>query len=643
MIENGFLIFKSISILLLWAFAAISSGTTLLNLVPSPNGGWSKKYHFEYGLSAFLIGLLVTILLSIALMASIGLSRATASALFLFLLLIGIPSVRKMQSSLRSAIHFCIRDFKKHNLLTGTGLLMFCVLVTVLLLRSLLPPWSNDDLIYHIWQPLHGKYVLAIPSLGELYSWMPRNIETVFFFLRVISGDFVAAAMFQIMIFVAVMCVIANYFFSYVEDVAVSFIVSIMCVLTIHDFPRFLTYFLVDSGTHGFIVIFGVMLLAWIKDNNNIPALAAGGLAGGLALGSKYHALYYVFSLLLVLTPFFVKVILVKRVYAFKLIGILGGTIFLGCAFWYLRNAFCTGNPFYPMLFAHPGFTDVDMLGLKQQLATIGTPMNWWYIFAPFLSEYKPYRSFFFIPGFLSLGAFLFPKYRKEAVALSVFLILVILLNQLSYNGIFPRYHISLFVLGSFLGAYTIVGLYRRTDFLRNPAIFILVGITCFNFAVSLYALRPLTAVKHFIGKIPADEIYRRESLVAFEVNSMKDGQDYRILTICRPDLLVFFSFYRPPDQDLSMEMADIARNNQFDGLNNQEIREYFRATGVTHFLTVSDEAFAVHVASRTTLEEFLRIYRVRRSLIENSRYIPLTSSTEHALYELGNKAEAAR
>jgi len=625
---------------LLWVFAAISSGTTLLNLVPSPNGGWSKKYHFEYVLSAFLIGLSVTILLSIALMASIGLSRATAFALFLFLFLIGIPSAREVKNSFRSAIHLCIGDFKKHNLLAMTGLIMIGGLMAVLLLRALLPPWSNDDLIYHIWQPLYGKYVLAIPSLGEFYSWLPRNIETAFFFLRMVSGDFVAAAMFQIAIFVAVVCVIANYFFSHVEDVAVSFVISIMCVLTIHDFPRYVTYFLVDSGTHGFIVIFGVMLLAWIKDNNNIPALVAGGLAGGLALGSKYHALYYVFCFLLVLTPFFVKEILVKRAYSFKLIGILGGTIFLGCAFWYLRNAFCTGNPFYPLLLAHPGFTDVEMVGLKQQLATIGTPMDWWYLFAPFLSEYKPYRSFFFVPGFLSLGAFLFPKYRKEAVALSVSLVLVIILNQFSYNGIFPRYHISLFVLGSFLGAYTIVGLYRRTDFLRKTAIFILVGITCFNFAVSAYALRPLTAVKHFVGKIPAEEVYRRESLLAFEVNSMKDGQNYRILTICPHE---FFSFYRPPDQDLSVKMTDIARNNKFDSLNTQEIREYFRATGVTHFLTVSDEAFAVHVAPRTTLDEFLRIYKVRRSLIENSRDIPLTSSTEHALYELGNKAEAAR
>jgi len=640
MIENGFLIFKSATILLLWVFAAISSGTTLLNLMPSPNGGWSEKYHFEYVLSAFLIGLLVTILLSIALMASIGLSRATASALWLFLLLIGIPSVRKAQSSFRSVIRLCIRDFRKHYLLAGTGLLIFCVLVTVLLLRSLLPPWSNDDLIYHIWQPLHGKYALAIPSLGEFYSWMPRNIETVFFFLRVVSGDFVSAAMFQIVIFVAVMCVITNYFFTCTKDLVVSFMISIMCVLTIHAFPRFLTYFLVDSGTHGFIVIFGIMLLSWVKDNNNISALVAGGLAGGLALGSKYHALYYVFCFLLVLAPFFVKDILVKRAYAFKLIGILGGTIFLGCAFWYLRNAFCTGNPFYPFLLAHPGFTDVEMAGLKQQFATIGTPMNWWYLFAPFLSEYKPYRSFFFIPGFFSLGAFLFPKYRKEAVALSVFLVLVIILNQLSYNGIFPRYHISLFVLGSFLGAYTIVGLYQRTGLWRGIAIVILVAVTCFNFAVSLYALRPLTAAKHFVGQIPAEEVYRRESLVAFEVNSMKDGQNYRILTICPHE---FFSFYRPPDQDFSVKMTDIARNNKFDGLNNQEIREYFRATGVTHFLTVSDEAFAVHVAPRTTLEEFLRIYRVRRSLLENSHYIPLTSSTEHALYELGNKEGAAR
>lgn len=640
MIENSFLIFKSATILLLWVFAAISTGTTLLNLVPSPYGGWSKKYHFEYVLSAFLIGLLVTILLSIALMVSMGLSRVTASALFIFLLLIGISSAREVQSSFRSAIHFCIRDFKKHNLLVVTGLLIFCVLLIVFLLRSLLPPWSNDDLIYHIWQPLHGKYVLAIPSLGELYSWLPRNIETVFFFLRMVSGDFVAAAMFQIMIFVAVVCVIANYFLSYVEDVAVSFIISIMCVLTIHDFPRFLTYFLVDSGTHGFIVIFGVMLLAWIRDNNNIPALAAGGLAGGLALGSKYHALYYVFCFLLALSPFFVKYILVKRSYAFKLIGIWGGAIFLGCAFWYLRNALCTGNPFYPFLLAHSGFSDADMVGLKQQLATIGTPMNWWYLFAPFLSEYKPYRSFFFIPGFLSLGAFLFPKYRKEAVALSVSLVLVIILNQLSYNGIFPRYHISLFVLGSFLGAYTIAGLFQRTGFWRRTAIFILVAVTCFNFAVSLNALRPLTAVKHFVGKIPAEEVYRRESLVAFEVNAMKGGQNYRILTICPHE---FFSFYRPPDQDLSVKMTDIARDRKFDSLDNEEIRDYFRALGVTHFFTATDEAFAVHVASRTTLDEFLRIYKVRRSLLENSRSIPLTSSTEHALYELGNKAEASR
>ena len=641
MIVNSLLIFKSVIILLLWSFAAMSSGATLLNLVPVRFDILSKKYHFESLLSAFLSGLLLTILLSIALMASIGLSRATAFTLLAFLLLIGVPSAREVHSSFLSAIHLCIRDLKKHNLLALMGLLMFCVLVTVLLLRSLLPPRSIDDLVYHVWQPIHGEYVLETPMFGELYSWMPRNIETIFFFLRVLSGDFIVAAMAQIVIFVTVICVITNHFFTHIEDIVVSFLISIMCVLTIHAFPRYLTYFLIDSGTHGFIVIFGIMLIAWIKDNKNIPALVAGGLSGGLALGSKYYALYYVFCFLIVLTPFIIKNILTNRFNGFKLIVILSGSIFVGCAFWYFRNLFCTGNPFYPFLFAHPGFSDLAIVQLTQQIATIGTPMNWSYLLAPFLSEYKPYRSFFFIPGFLSLGAFLFPKYRKEVLVLSGFLILeIVFIKMFHSGGVEPRYHISLFVLGSLLGAYTIVGLFQKTDFWKKIAIFLIVVITCFNFAVSIYALRPLTAIKYFVGNIPAEEIYRRSSLVALEINSMKNGQDYRILTIW-PD--EFFSFYRPLDKDLPMTMTDIVRNRKFDVLNDKEIVDYFRAMGVTHFLTFNDEVFAVRVASRTNLDEFLRIYKVRHSFIKHSQYVQLTSSAEHALYEFRNKAGATR
>jgi len=641
MIVNSLVLLKAVSILLLWTFAAISSGATLLKFVFMRSNIWSEKYRYEYLLSAFLIGLLLTILLSIALMGSIGLSKATAFTLFGFLLLGGIPSAKEVLRSFRSASLSCITDFKQHKLLAVMGLLMLCVLVTSLLLRSLLPPVSSDDLVYHVWQPVHGKYVLEKPALGEIYSWMPRNIETMFFFFRAITGDFIAATMFQIVIFFATMTVITNYFFTYVEDIVVSFLISIMCVLTIHDFPRFVTYLLIDSGTHGFIVIFGVMLLTWIKDNKNIPALVAGGLAGGLALGSKYYALYYVFCFLIVLTPFLIKNIFTKRINVFKLIGILAGSVFAGCAFWYLRNVFCTGNPFYPFLFAHPGFSDADMAQLRQQIARIGTPMSWSYLLVPFLSEYKPYRSFFFIPGFLSLGAFLFPKYRKEVLVLSGFLILeIVFIQMLHGGGVFPRYHISLFVLGSLLGAYTIAGLFQKTDFWGRTATFLIVVITCFNFAVSLNALRPLAAAKNFVGNMPNEKIYRPSSLVAFEINSMKNGQNYRILTIY-PD--VFFSFYRLPDNDLSMKITDISRNSKFDVLDDQEIIDYFRAMGVTHFITAKDEEFAVHVASRTTLDEFLRIYKVRRSLVENSRHIPITSSTKRALYELRSKPEASR
>ena len=630
---NTVVVLRSVVLVSAWCIAAIVSGSSLLKLMAGCGGRKRfDEYVFEYLLCSFLAGFVLTILSCILLMSTVGLSMITGYCLLGFLFLLGLPSAGHTGRCLFSRSALMLEDFRRHRVLAPAAWSLLLITGILFLLLSLLPPSSTDELGYHVWQPSNGRYFLEKPEPGNIYLWMPRNIETMFFFFRVLAGDFFPSSLFQSVIFFVVAVTIAHYLGLHIGDRTLSLLIAIMCVFSIHAFPRYVPSFLVDSGVHGLIVIFGAMLLVWIRDNANIPALTAAGLAAGLALGSKYHALTYVVCFCLVLLPFICAGVVRKKIVCRRVAGVLLLTALPGCLFWFARNVVCSGNPFYPFLFAHPGLSDSDMILLKQQIARIGTPMSWSYVFAPFISEYKPYRSFFFLPGFVSLGSLCFREYRREVVALSGFLILVVVVTQKLQSIIYPRYSIALFVLGSLLGGYTIGGLLKKSGFMRRTGLLLLLAFVSFNFALSVYAMRPAIAVNNVLGRMPPREMYKPSSLAAFELNSLGKENRCRVVMI---EADAFFAFYRPPDADILLRMKEVSQNRAFDDMTDPEILEFFLKKGATHFMTRKNEEFAMDTASRCSLEEFLRIYRVRRVLIESSRPVTLESSRRHELYRL--------
>lgn len=582
--------------------------------------GERKDVVFEYYLSCFLVGIVATIILSIAVMLSTGLSDNKAFLILLILTLFGSVKVKGLYIDIKETVSRFTAEKEFRWLIGGPTILLIFVLLSVAVLRISLPPKSTDELAYHVWQPIQNCYTLENPDLGNLHAWMPRNIETAFFFFRMLSGDFFLSRVFQILILLMTLTVLAAHFYNYTKRIDISLLAAFVCSTTLHMFWIYSSTFLIDTGTAGFIIISGIMFLNWIGDQKKLYALIAGGLSLGLALGSKYYSLYYSVSFFLMFVPFLFFPDREEKTQLTKVAIILMTTISAGAAFWYIRNFIATMNPFYPFVFAHPGFSDEQMVQLKQQIARIGTPMNLSYLIAPFFSSYKPFRSFFYLPGYVALAAYIFKKFQKNSISLAIFILSVVLIIQHYQNGIYPRYHICLFVLASIVGIYGILGMMDFFQAYRRVFIFFLFLIALFNFGNTLWSLRPLTVLKQLNGTLQKEDVYRPDSLAALAINTMDIDNSIKVLSL---GTYTYFQFFRPPDTDIQMDMSKLLSDTDIDRMNDKDILDFIKKTGATHFITKSDEYFAINVAPRGSIESFLRVYKVRQTIIDNSNVIP--------------------
>ena len=613
---------KSIILLVIWCIAAVSSGKLILDIIAlRVYLGEKKDVNFEYYLSSFLIGIVLTIILTISAMLSTGLSGISAFLILLLLTLLGVTKIKDLCLDIKKTIKSFLTEKDFRWSIGGPVILLLFILIFFAVLRTSLPPKSTDELEYHVWQPIQHRYVLENPDLGDLHLWMPRNIETSFFFFRMLSGGFLLSRVFQIIILLLTIVVLLFHFYRSTKQIDISLLSAFVCATALHMFWIYSSTFLIDTGTAGFIIITGVMFLNWIGDKENFYALIAGGLALGLAVGSKYYSLYYCVSFMIMLIPFLFYPKRIKRTQLTKLTVILLATIGVGSAFWYIRNLAVTANPFYPFVFNHPGFSEEQMLELKQQISRIGTPMNALYLIFPFLTSYNPFRSFFYFSGYVAFGAYFFKNYKNNSIALTLFIVSVVLIIQHFQNGIYPRYHISLFVLGSIMGAYTMFGLMKAFPARRQIAIILLLIIAFLNFGNTVWALRPQTAIKYFIGTLQKEKVYRPDSLAAFEINAMDTEGRIKVLSL---GTYAYFQFFRPPDKDFQLDMSKLFTNTTIDRMTDKEIIDWIKNTDATHFITEFDEDFAVNVASRGTIENFLRVYKVRQAIINNSTAIPL-------------------
>lgn len=229
-------------------------------------------------------------------------------------------------------------------LVIGTALLMILVIEFIL---NLTPPIARDALIHHLavpklWLKHGGFYELTWAN----FSYYPMNIDLLYIIPLYFKKDFLAN-----FIHMSFGLGTALLIYTYLKN-KISTIAGLLGMLIFLSTPivvRLSTQAYVDLGMAFFTT---ASLLAFIRyrDGNfsNFKWLLISALMMGLALGTKYNALIVWFFLSASM------IFLYARDTKQQWHALTRGLIFLLVSLlifspWLIKNAFLTGNPFYPL------------------------------------------------------------------------------------------------------------------------------------------------------------------------------------------------------------------------------------------------------------------------------------------------------
>lgn len=287
---------------------------------------------------------------------------------------------------------------------------------------------SSDGLYYHI--PFAMEFVqntgVSFPLRNEAsYGHLPIFTEIFYGIPIALFHNFNSFKIIQFAAFLLLILLIGDFVTKYVRN---KIFVLFLTVLLLADMP------LVRSALEGgmidiFTTFFGfAAILAVIEANidkqKTTEARKTFILASiflGLALSTKYIALFFAVAYLMFLLFFLIrnntrpKKIISDLIFYFLIIALFSG-------FWYLKNIIYTGNPFFPMFSTNvSGFTDeVNAFVLDK------TPLNF-FIFPFFFfgkeGLFLPY-ALITAATFISMYAsviFLFVKRKLEAIEICMF------------------------------------------------------------------------------------------------------------------------------------------------------------------------------------------------------------------------------
>jgi 4-amino-4-deoxy-L-arabinose transferase-like glycosyltransferase len=226
-------------------------------------------------------------------------------------------------------------------------------LICSIILLSLVPPVSKDELVHHLALPkLYLKHggMYEIPFMP--FSYYPMNLQLLYMIPLYFGNDIVPKLMhFTFGLLTAWLI------FAYLRSRTTTLygLLGALLFLSIPVIVKLSTTAYVDLGVVFFTTASLLLLFKWADKGFKLKYLAASALSCGLAMGTKYSALIC-FFLLTLAVPFInarftprTKVSLLRSV-RFTLIFFFVAT--LAFSPWMIRNYSWTKNPLHP-LFAH--------------------------------------------------------------------------------------------------------------------------------------------------------------------------------------------------------------------------------------------------------------------------------------------------
>ena len=312
---------------------------------------------------------------------------------------------------------------------------------------------GSDGLAYHL--PFTIKFInsssISFPVMGSLsYGHLPLFTEVFYGIPIIIFKNFVTFKIIQFSALVLLLLVLMDFCRKYIKN---KILLPFLAILIFSNMP------LQKAALSGgfidiFTFLFGVSSLLILTDvfinrqsnNNEKDKFLISGIFLGLALSTKYLALFFVILnyLLLILLYLsrkksFLQVIKKTLLYTFPVILLSG--------FWYIKNIIYTGNPVFPM-FSRADFTiAVGRFVIERKILNF-------FIF-PFVFFGKkqifelPYaflNAFYFAFAYLA-GIFLIIKKKISKPEIILFILLEIYLAFLFYFSHQIRFAIPALIL----------------------------------------------------------------------------------------------------------------------------------------------------------------------------------------------------
>jgi len=232
------------------------------------------------------------------------------------------------------------------------------------LVAPLTPPQQWDELMYHL---PHARQWAMSGSLTVnewlRFPWFPYNYDLLYAAALLLKGD-VLAHLLHALAGWLVALITYRVGVRHAGHATAGLATSAWLVL---GGPLYASAY-IDLGVALFLMSSAVALWLWLQDREQLAWLVAAAFALGLAAGSKYQALIYL--------PFFGAVLLWfdRRPKTWAAVAL---AFLLPCAYWYVRNAIQTGDPFDPLGARVFGYHDWNEWDLTAQFNDLKGVANW--------------------------------------------------------------------------------------------------------------------------------------------------------------------------------------------------------------------------------------------------------------------------
>jgi len=366
---------------------------------------------------------------------------------------------------------------KRKDVLIKLLLSVAIFLFVFYLISALVPPYRIDALAYHLpeaMQIAQGNF-FSIGGFGNMLSNTPKLMESLYALAYVVSG-FALINLVHYQILLVSFLVIFSFLRK--EFNATAGLLAVILIFSLYELLVNATSPYVDAATVALEVSAILFFFTYLKYGQRESAIIS-GILYGLALSTKYLPFYS----LVIVACLFVSYFVIKKENRRAIIidcALFGGVIVLFGGFWYVKNWIVLGNPLYPFIFSHVGFTDVQLAqGIHQQGEFIPrTLFN--FVLLPIKFFFNSYYSSSLLAFFI-LPFSLLVKDNKKLVRLLLFFTLTyfsVWFFAISHQKRFGMVGIVfLMIVASIVISYFLKK-YRHTLFLKVVAV-VLVGFFC--------------------------------------------------------------------------------------------------------------------------------------------------------------------